>query len=538
MAVHLRLTCPHCQRGNLRIRPEHVGLKVQCKHCGHFFLAQEADSPSSIPPPSRPEPGEQEAAPAAGIADERVTALEAQLLRIQAESGNLAAESDARLRQMQEELARSRDREHELQAHHDQARAELRASSKAQTQLSKARAEIDRLLHQIKSVGPLADAVDRLQAELRSAHAETELLHTQLQEARASLRQFDPKGVEAMARDLAALRDERDLLRDDSQKLRSELEARSTEAARADQLANELEVLRAEFDRLNAEQQAGSGREERLREQIRELERSLSESTASYETAQATIAGQLEEARVAWESERQTIQREWEERLRTHARDGERRLGEEQARAMAVQQQASQQRDEERRRWNQELDSLREATERLRIQLQARSQECDELAGRAEDLVRERAAALEQAEARRQERDRLATARDDAEAARREAEQRCQAENDRLRQALEAARDQAEVAARDVSADLERRLAEAQDRLRTETERADQMEAEYQAVSQRLDGSHQSVAGDASDQRRFFVLRGHHGGRRARPLARRAPPGRIERATASVPCRE
>jgi DNA repair exonuclease SbcCD ATPase subunit len=166
---------------------------------------------------------------------------------------------------------------------------------------------------------------------------------------------------------------------------------------------------------------------------------------------------------------------------------------------MAVQQQALQQRDEERRRWVQELDSVREETERLRIQLQARDQEYHELAERAEALVQERAAAIEQAEARRRERDQLAATRDEAEAALREAEQRCQAENDQLLQALETARDQADLAARDLSADLERRLAEALERLRTETERADQMEAEYQVVCQRLEGLCQSVAGDASD---------------------------------------
>ena len=68
-----------------------------------------------------------------------------------------------------------------------------------------------------------------------------------------------------------------------------------------------------------------------------------------------------------------------------------------------------------------------------------------------------------------------------------------------MRQALETARDQADLAARDLSADLERRLAETLKRLRTQTERADQMEAEYLAVRQSLDGSYQSVAGDASD---------------------------------------
>jgi hypothetical protein len=429
---------------------------------------------------------------------ERGTAHEAELLQIQTGSANRATESNARLRQVEEELALSRGREYELQAYLDQARAELRAAAEAQAQLSEARAEVDRLLRQIESVGPRADAIDRLEAKLRSAHAETELVHTQLQEARASLRQFDPQVVEAMARDLAALRDERDLLRDDLQGLRSELEARSVAAA-TDPRGKELDALRAKRDGLNAEQQASSGREERLWDRIRELERSLLESTAIHEMAQATFAEQLEEARAAWDSEQLAIQRESEERLRTQVRDGERLLGDEQARAMAVQQQALQQRDEERHRWDQELDSVREETERLRIQLLARDQEYDELAGRAEALVQERAAATEQAEARRRERDQLAAARDETDAALREAEQRCQAENDRLRQTLEIARDRADLAARDLSADLERRLGEALERLRTETGRADQMEAEYQAVCQRLDGSYQSVAGDASD---------------------------------------
>jgi chromosome segregation ATPase len=499
MAVHLRITCPRCQRGNLRIRPEHVGLEVQCKHCGHFFIARAAESPTSNPPSSQLEPGERGAGLSAEIADRRATATEAEHLRIQAQSASHAAESDVRLRQVQDELARSQDREHELRAFLDLARAELRSSSEAQAELSEARTEIGHLLHQIGSLSGRADAVDRLEAELRFTHAEAELLRAQLQEARATLCQSDPGGVEAMARDLATLRDERDLLREGLQELRCELEASSAAAASADQLARDLEILRAERDRLNADQQAGSGREERLRDEIRQLERSLSESTASHETARATIAGQLEEARARWESERQAIHREWDERLRAHVRDGERRLGEEQARAMAVQQQELQQREDDRSQFDRELDSLREETERLRNQLQARSQECDELAGRAEGLVHECAAGLEQAEARRQEVDRLAADRTKAEAALHEAERRYQAENDRLRQALEAARDQADLAARDVSGELERRLAEVQDRLRTETERANQMAAEYQAVCERLDSSHRSHARDSSN---------------------------------------
>ncbi len=425
--AHLRISCPRCQRGNLRIRPEHLGRKVECKHCGHFFVARTADSPSSIPPRSEPGASEQEAAPAVGIADERVTALEAELLRIQAQCADQAALSGTLTRQMQEELARSQDRERELQGHLGQAQAELRSLSEAWAQRS-----------------------------------EAELLARQ-----------------------------------------SELEARSAAAARTDQFAKELEVLRAECDRLNAEQQAGMGREERLRHEHRERERSFSESTATYETARATIAGQLEEAHARWESERQAIEQAWEERLRTHVRDGEQQLVEAQARAMTVQQETRQQHDDDRRRFDQELDSLREETERLRNQLQARSQECDELAGRAETLVGERAVMLEQAKALRQETDRIAADRDEAEATFREAERRARAENDGLRQALEIARDQADLPARDAEAaawaDLERRFAEAQDRLRTETQRADQIEADYQAVCERLAGLHRSAARDPSE---------------------------------------
>jgi hypothetical protein len=218
----------------------------------------------------------------------------------------------------------------------------------------------------------------------------------------------------------------------------------------------------------------------------------------------------LEEAHARWESERQAIQREWEERLRTHVRDGERQLVEVQADALTVQQQARQQRDDDRSRFDQELDSLRQETERLQNQLQVRSQECDELAERAETLVWERAVMLEQAKARRQEMDRLAADRDEDEAAFREAERQVRAENDGLRQALEVARDRADLSAMHVSAeparaeaaawaDLEQRFAEAHDRLRTETQRADQMEADYQAVCERLAGLHRSAARDPSD---------------------------------------
>jgi chromosome segregation protein len=393
-----------------------VGLRVECKHCGKFFIAREVYSPSSIPPASHPAPSGQETAPASGLVDDLANASEAGLLRIQTQSADASAESGSVLRQVQEELARSQDRERELQSNLDEARAELGGLSQARAQLSQARGQIDGLLQQIESLGGRADAAARLEAALRSTQAETEQLRAQLDEARARLSEFDPDGAEAMARDLAALHDERELLRDELQQLQSELDIRSAEAAKTDQLAKDLESLRAERDRLHVEGKNGLGREERLRGELRELEQRLSESTASSELAQATLAGQLEEAHARWESERQAIQRESEEKLRAHVGDFERRLGVGQAHATAVEQQLRQQRDD-RLRLAQERDSLGEESERLRTQLQARSQECDELAKRAETLVRERAAMLEEAEARRQEMDRLAAERDCAEAA-------------------------------------------------------------------------------------------------------------------------
>src|SRR3954454_19481748 len=87
MGDHLWISCPHCRRSNLRIRPENIGNKVICKHCHQAFIARMADDPNVMAPaPPR-------LAPTHGGAD-ATEDRERQVLALQTE-----------LQQLQDELA-------------------------------------------------------------------------------------------------------------------------------------------------------------------------------------------------------------------------------------------------------------------------------------------------------------------------------------------------------------------------------------------------------------------------------------------------
>ena len=48
---HVRIACPSC-RCDLRVRPEHLGRRVRCKHCEHAFRARSEDDrgPDALAP--------------------------------------------------------------------------------------------------------------------------------------------------------------------------------------------------------------------------------------------------------------------------------------------------------------------------------------------------------------------------------------------------------------------------------------------------------------------------------------------------------
>ena len=43
----IRIACPSCRR-DLRVRPDHLGRRVRCKHCEHAFRARSEDDPAPI----------------------------------------------------------------------------------------------------------------------------------------------------------------------------------------------------------------------------------------------------------------------------------------------------------------------------------------------------------------------------------------------------------------------------------------------------------------------------------------------------------
>src|SRR4051794_29709924 len=116
---HLRISCPHCQRSGLRIRPELVGQKVVCKHCGKTFRSDPNYIPTSPQGPSGPTQGAEEVAggnaagdrprPSRAESDASRTRLELEVSRLSAAARESRAEAD-RARADTEAARREADR--------------------------------------------------------------------------------------------------------------------------------------------------------------------------------------------------------------------------------------------------------------------------------------------------------------------------------------------------------------------------------------------------------------------------------------------
>src|SRR4051812_2154429 len=107
MAKHVRVTCPHCERSNLRMRPEYIGQMVRCHHCKHTFLAQSADvlAPDTTP--------EEVSAAQMAASRARVTELEDEIQWVRTALVTRADEHATALQQLQEaqgQLAQMRTR--------------------------------------------------------------------------------------------------------------------------------------------------------------------------------------------------------------------------------------------------------------------------------------------------------------------------------------------------------------------------------------------------------------------------------------------
>jgi hypothetical protein len=172
---HLWVTCPHCQRSNLRIRREAIGRKVLCKHCGNRFRARMAHDPSAPAAPRRTTPMLPLSLLSAETDRRRIAILEGELRQVRGALAAQAADCDA-VRREREELLESfaceRDR---LAASGEEARQEHeRCLAALRHELEIARAEAtarrDRAAARVDIEHRLEEVTDRLRAETEKSH--------------------------------------------------------------------------------------------------------------------------------------------------------------------------------------------------------------------------------------------------------------------------------------------------------------------------------------------------------------------------------
>jgi chromosome segregation ATPase len=286
----------------------------------------------------------------------------------------------------------------------DELRAQL---AESQARLDDLQEQLDRVVGQARQAEGLRDELegirsenDRLRTEVQelrgrvtdAAHLEG-VLRAALQATRAQVGRIDLRRLEGTAQELDDVRVERD-------RLLIELECKEEDRLRLAVRANELEMIRADRNRLDNALQASVAREERLRARLHEVERQTAEERTQADDRRRVLQEQLDAARLHLERD---------------------------------------------------LPPLREAAERLRLEVEA--------------LVRERDAALRQIDALGAERDRLAALFEQSEAVGRDAA-RLEAEVNRLARTIEQDRDELAAMAR-----RNEELTEQAGALRTELDR-------------------------------------------------------------------
>ncbi|MEJ7639646.1 MAG: hypothetical protein WKF75_17150 [Singulisphaera sp.] len=195
MSRHIRIECPNCRRTDLRIRPEYLGRRVTCKHCGFEFPARAADD-SGTPPTSAGHPPAEQAA--IDEAEPRATAPGGEVERIRAELATRTGEYTATLRRLQDvegRLGESEDRARGLQEGLDRAHGQLRRDSERRDELAEAVADRARLLAEVEVLRVRAAAADRLEGDHRTDRAEIDALAAELRSTREHLARFDPQAA-------------------------------------------------------------------------------------------------------------------------------------------------------------------------------------------------------------------------------------------------------------------------------------------------------------------------------------------------------
>ena len=300
---------------------------------------------------------------------------------------------------------RLQDRLRDAEAETEQLREQLQAAQSGLDESNGLRSECVRLQEQARALeiesAELADLKTRLEAAQADARRledirlrDMELLKQQLAEREAECIQFREQSrvLEIQAAELAELKTrleaaqtdagkledvctERDHWQAETQTLRNRIASELVEREQLDRLSADLHAVQVERDRLLAEQQTSLHRAEEAWARVSDLERALTDATASHETT-------VTEERARWESERQALKTLIEQAGETRQRSAQTAIREVQARSAA-----------EREEWRQRLDGaeaqivwerglFQEQSEQLRQQVAALRAERDRLAAR------------------------------------------------------------------------------------------------------------------------------------------------------------
>ncbi len=260
-----------------------------------------------------------------------------------------------------------------------------------------------------------AAEANRLKQEFRADLAEVERIRVQLKDAYPLAIDLSSRAAVERIQELESLRGECDRLREEARGLRSQLETQATETQeRCAHLTEERDSARAERDRWNAEH-AAIGRELELTRDISGAERdALAREVDQLQSRLGELERSHDEAACQHQGERAT----WEARRKElEEGSGRQRRALNEAEGRLLQQLAGF--EAERQFWRRTLDDYDQRTEQLQRDV----------------VISEQLRTAVEAE------------RDEAQAAHRELERSQQAERDRLVAALERAREAAEAAA-------------------------------------------------------------------------------------------
>jgi hypothetical protein len=382
ISKYMQMACPVCRR-ELHIQPDFVGERVKCNYCDQSFRATGPLDRSTVRGTLPPE--------WSGGADnqsvqQQLKWLQEQVRRLTSGRG-APSMSDVESDGFGPGATASRDNgiappagmPTPLEEDEPEVRPEPAPDS----------ANVDWLRNQIKDLESRAAEADELENQLRASREQIQRLQAELRRTDTIADQPDLLGAGAFAKELDAIRVQRDQLSEEVRQLRAELEARAAGDDRLGPLAAELESLRAERDALAASLAAATGDTEALQARLGQLEPVFAEAKAKGAAAEAALAQAVQEARARWEAEQQASVAQFQQDQQVLSRAQEQRFEGEKARIRAELKQAEQQLAEARKGLDQERGARADEVRQLREQVTNLQRQRDEAQARAGDLHRE-----------------------------------------------------------------------------------------------------------------------------------------------------